>query len=164
VNFWQGTRRLSSPNRPTLQFGPCGLFFLFPKLKSTLKRRRFQTIEEIEEISLWGLCAIPQNAFQDAFQNWEKCWERCINSGGDYFEGDKSYYVVSLSINVKKKFGFFLDSLRNVISHSNSYPFRIRYSRCLEKYLMKLPIKFFSITEDIPVRPCSCRKIIKWHP
>jgi hypothetical protein len=33
-----------------------------------------------------------------------------IDSGGEYFEGDKSYQVVSLSINVlKRKFGFFLD-------------------------------------------------------
>jgi transposase len=65
-------------------------FFLFPKLKSTLKGRRFQTIGEIKENSLQDLCAIPQNTFQDAFQNWKKCWERCINSSGEYFEGDKS--------------------------------------------------------------------------
>jgi len=65
-------------------------FFLFPKLKSTLKGRRFQTIEEIKENSLQDLRAIPQNTFRDAFQNWEKRWERCINSRGEYFEGDKS--------------------------------------------------------------------------
>jgi len=61
-------------------------FILFPKLKSTLKGRRFQTIEEIKENSLPDLRAIPQNAFQ----NWKKRWERCINSRGEYFEGDKS--------------------------------------------------------------------------
>jgi len=65
-------------------------FFLFPKLKSTLKGRRFQTIEEIKENSLQDLCVILQNTFQDTFQNWEKCWERCIKSRGEYFEGDKS--------------------------------------------------------------------------
>jgi transposase len=59
-------------------------FSLFQRLKSTLKGRRFQTIEEI---SLRDLHAIPQNAFQ----NWKKRWERYINSGGEYFEGDKSY-------------------------------------------------------------------------
>ena len=47
-------------------------FFLFPKLKSTLKGRRFQKIEEIKENSLQDLRAIPQNAFQDAFQNCKK--------------------------------------------------------------------------------------------
>jgi hypothetical protein len=75
-----------------------------------VKGRQFQTIEEIEENSLWDLHTIPQNVFQDAFQNWKKRWKRCIDSGGEYFEGGKSYYIVSLSINVlKRKFGFFLD-------------------------------------------------------
>jgi transposase len=64
--------------------------FLFLKLKSTLKGRRFQTVEEIRENSLQDLRAIPQNTFQDAFQNWKKRWERCINSRREYFEGDKS--------------------------------------------------------------------------
>jgi transposase len=65
-------------------------FFLFPKLKSTLKVRRFQTVEEIKENSLQDLRAILQNTFQDVFQNWKKRWEWCINSRGEYFEGDKS--------------------------------------------------------------------------
>jgi len=57
---------------------------------STLKGRRFQTVEEIKENSLQDLRAIPQNTFQDAFQNWKKRWERCINSRGEYFEGDET--------------------------------------------------------------------------
>jgi len=44
-------------------------FFVFPKLKSTIKGRRFQTIEKIKENSLRDLRAKPQNTFQDAFQN-----------------------------------------------------------------------------------------------
>jgi transposase len=64
-------------------------FFLFPNFESSLKGRRFQTIEETEEIWTWDLRAIPQNKFQDAFQNWKKRWERCIKSGGECFEGDK---------------------------------------------------------------------------
>jgi hypothetical protein len=31
------------------------------------------------------------------------CWKWCIDSGGEYFEGDKSYYIVSLSVNVLKR-------------------------------------------------------------
>ena len=77
-------------------------FFLFPKLISSLKGRRFQTVEEIEENSIRDLRAIPQNTFQDAFHNWKKRWERCIKSGGEYFEGDKFDLVVSKSINKKK--------------------------------------------------------------
>jgi len=59
-------------------------------VQSTLKGRRFQTIEEIKENSQQDLRAITQNTFQDALQNWKKPWERCINSRGEYFEGDKS--------------------------------------------------------------------------
>jgi len=57
-------------------------FFLFPKLKSSIKGCRFQTVEEIEEISIHDLRAIPQNMFQDSFQNWKKHWKWCIKSGG----------------------------------------------------------------------------------
>ena len=73
-------------------------FFLFPKLKSSLKGRRFQTVEEIEEHSTRYLHAIPQNTFQDAFQNWKKR-EQCIKSEGEYFEGNKRHYVVCEAIN-----------------------------------------------------------------
>jgi len=64
-------------------------FFLFPKWKSSLKGRRFQTVEEIEENLIRDLRAVPQNIFQDGFQKWKKRWERCIKSGGEYFEDDK---------------------------------------------------------------------------
>jgi len=63
-------------------------FFLFLNLKSSLKGHRFQTVEEVEENSIWDLHAIPQNTFQDTFQNWKKRSEWCIKSGGEYFEGD----------------------------------------------------------------------------
>jgi transposase len=42
-------------------------FFLFPKLKTTLKGRRFQTIEEIQENAIKELHAITKSAFQEAF-------------------------------------------------------------------------------------------------
>jgi transposase len=65
-------------------------FFLFPKRKSTLKGRRFQTIEEIQENAIRELGAITESTFQEAFQQWKKRWERCIASRGDYFEGDRA--------------------------------------------------------------------------
>jgi len=65
-------------------------FFLFPKLKTTLKGRRFQTIEEIQENAIRELRAITESAFQEAFQQWKKRWERCSASRGDYFEGDSA--------------------------------------------------------------------------
>jgi len=65
-------------------------FFLFPKLRITLKGRRFQTLEEIQENAIRELHAITESAFQKAFQQWKKRWERCIASRGGYFEGDSA--------------------------------------------------------------------------
>ena len=65
-------------------------FLLFPKVKTTLKVRRFQTIEEIQENAITELHAITESAFQEVFQQWKKLWERCIASRGDYFEGDSA--------------------------------------------------------------------------
>ena len=65
-------------------------FFLSPTLKTTLKGRRFQTIEVIQENAIRELCAITESAFQEAFQQWKRRWERCIASRWDYFEGDSA--------------------------------------------------------------------------
>jgi transposase len=64
-------------------------FFLFPKLKCTLKGRRFDTFDEIQKNSTKELFAIPKEAFQKASQSWQKRWERCVASEENYFEGDK---------------------------------------------------------------------------
>jgi len=60
-------------------------FCLFPKLKSSLKGRRFQTVEEREENSIRDLRTIPQNTFQDAFQKLKK--KKNIGSGVSRVEG-----------------------------------------------------------------------------
>jgi transposase len=53
-------------------------FFIFTKLKSVLKRRRLESVGEIEENSLVQLRSIPEEAFQGFFQKWKKRWEQCI--------------------------------------------------------------------------------------
>ena len=65
-------------------------FFLFPKLKSTLKDPRFESIEAIKTNSLAHLRSIPKTAFQECFRTLKKRWQRCIQSRGEYFEGDKA--------------------------------------------------------------------------
>jgi len=65
-------------------------FFLFLKLKTSLKGRCFQSIEKIQENATRELCAITESAFQEAFQQWKIRWELCIASRGDYFEGDSA--------------------------------------------------------------------------
>jgi len=69
-----------SPNLPPADF------FLFPKLKTSLKGHRFQTIEEIQGNAIRELGAITESAFQEAFQQWKKRWERHIASRGDCCE------------------------------------------------------------------------------
>lgn len=66
---------------------PCD-FFLFPKIKRTLKGRRFTSIDDIKSASLKELNAIPKIEFQNCFGDWKKRWRKCIISNGDYFEGD----------------------------------------------------------------------------
>jgi hypothetical protein len=43
-------------------------FFLFLKLKTTLKQRRFPAVKEIQESTTRELGAITESAFQEAFQ------------------------------------------------------------------------------------------------
>jgi hypothetical protein len=64
--------------------------FLFPKLKTTLKGRHFQTVEEIQENAIRQLRAKTGSAFQETFQQWKKFLERCNASTGDYFDGDSA--------------------------------------------------------------------------
>ena len=65
-------------------------FILFPKLKSSPKGRRFESIEAIKTNSLANLRCIPKTAFQECFRTLKKRWQRCIQSRGEYFESDKA--------------------------------------------------------------------------
>jgi len=63
-------------------------FFLFPKIKETLKEKNFDDIDENRNNTTAALKAILQNHFQNCFEGWTRCWNRCIASQGEYFEGD----------------------------------------------------------------------------
>jgi transposase len=71
--------------------------FLLPKLKSTLKGWRFQTIQEITENSQAELRTIPKKVCHDSFQKWQRRWERCSN------EGDEAHSVAGMSEKIIKK-------------------------------------------------------------
>jgi hypothetical protein len=64
--------------------------FLFPKVKTTLKGRRFQITQKIQENAIRELRAITESAFRESFQQWKQRWERCIASRGECFEGDSA--------------------------------------------------------------------------
>ncbi|CAK9809034.1 Protein GVQW3 [Anthophora quadrimaculata] len=64
-------------------------FFLFSKLKSVLKGRRFNSVEDIKHNSSLALKDIPKEAYQDCMVKWKHRWNKCVDRGGEYFEGDK---------------------------------------------------------------------------
>ena len=79
---------LTMPQPPySPNMAPCD-FFLFPKIKRTLKGRRFIAIHDIKSASLKELEAIPKIEFEKCFEDWKKRWRKCIISNGDYFESN----------------------------------------------------------------------------
>jgi transposase len=63
-------------------------FFLFPKLKITLKERRFQRVDDIITNVTNDLKAKPQTSSKQRFLKWKRRWDRFIAVQGNYFEGD----------------------------------------------------------------------------
>jgi transposase len=57
------------PYSPDL--APCD-FFLFPRLKSTLKGKTFQDIVEIQLNTTQQLQAIPKQAYQTCIEKWKE--------------------------------------------------------------------------------------------
>ena len=84
---YQITHMTQLPYSPALVL--CN-FWLFPKLKSPLKGKRFQTIDEIQENMMWQLMTIPTKDFAECFEQWKRCWENCVRSQGAYFEGNEA--------------------------------------------------------------------------
>jgi hypothetical protein len=55
-------------------------------VKTALKGKRFQNVEDIKKNVTAELNAVPLEAFADSFQKlFERC-NKCIQAGGDYFE------------------------------------------------------------------------------
>jgi len=61
--IWQNIRYPLCPIHPVLRDLDPADSFLFPKLKTALKGRSFQTIEEIQENAIRELRAITESAF-----------------------------------------------------------------------------------------------------
>ena len=66
---------------------PCD-FWLFPNLRGC----RYETIGEMKESVTKVIDTLTQEDFHDAFWKLLERYNKCIAAGGDYFEGDKSFY------------------------------------------------------------------------
>ncbi|KAJ4443386.1 hypothetical protein ANN_05054 [Periplaneta americana] len=62
-------------------------YFLFPRLKSHLKGRRFNA-EEVIANAMRALKWVSQNGFQACFQELYTRWQKCVVAEGNYFEGN----------------------------------------------------------------------------
>ena len=88
---------LHRPYSPEL--APCD-FCLFPKLKGC----RYETIEEMKEAVTKFIDTLTQEDFHGSLQKLLERYNKCIASGGDYFEGDKSFMcVLSIKVPIRKK-------------------------------------------------------------
>jgi hypothetical protein len=47
-------------------------FFLFPRMKKTLKGKRFSDVDEVKENTQTALKSIPCQEFQNCFRQWKK--------------------------------------------------------------------------------------------
>ena len=87
----ESRRWLSNPYSPDLTWCNC---WLFPKLKSPLKGKRVQTVDEIQENTMGQLMAIPVKNFAECFEQWKRCCENCVRYQSAYFAGGWSIFVL----------------------------------------------------------------------
>ena len=80
---YQLTQVAHPPLRPDL--ASCD-FRLLPKLKSRLKGKKIQTVDEIHENTVGQLRAIPTKDFAECFEQWKRCWENCVRSQSAYLK------------------------------------------------------------------------------
>jgi hypothetical protein len=69
---------------------PCD-FWLFPKLKTTLKGHRFSNTADIRGHAMTILQSIPEEEFQKCFEQWKHQLTKRTGVQGDYFEGDSNH-------------------------------------------------------------------------
>jgi len=81
-------RNAMMPQSPYLPYlTPCDLRLL-QKVKSAVKGRRFESIEDIQGAVTQTLKDILQPAVQEYYKQLQHRWKRCSQAQGMYFEGD----------------------------------------------------------------------------
>jgi len=61
-------------------------FFLFPRIKATLKVIRFENIITIQIAATKALNEVPIDAFQNAYRAWKNRWLKCVEDQREYIE------------------------------------------------------------------------------
>jgi hypothetical protein len=76
---------ISGKTRDILLIYPHQTFFLFPKLKSMLKGRRFKDTEDSKRSVTKELFALHANQFRKRFQQFYDHAQKCVASQGELF-------------------------------------------------------------------------------
>ena len=63
--------------RYSLELVPCN-FWLFPKVKITMKGKHFESIQDIEATTTAQLKTLTKEDFQNCFRKWQERWEKCV--------------------------------------------------------------------------------------
>ena len=80
---------------------PCD-FCLFPKLRGG----RYERIEEMKDAVTKVIDTLTEEDLHGAFQKLMERYNKCLATGGDYFEGDKSFVcVLAIKVSIRKKSG-----------------------------------------------------------
>jgi hypothetical protein len=66
---------------------PCH-FWLFSKVKMSMKGQSFESIQDIEAATTAQLKTHTKDDFQNCCRKWQERWDKCVLSGRGYFEGD----------------------------------------------------------------------------
>jgi transposase len=73
-------------------------FWLFPKIKMTMKGKYFESILDIEAATTVQLKTLMKEDFQNCFSKWQERWDKCVRSGGGGFvsgiNGNVSFTVI----------------------------------------------------------------------
>ena len=93
VSLWAKNKTIIMSQPPYSPDLASANFFLFPKLKTPRRGKRFATIEKIKGKSKQQLLAIPKSAFQKCLENWKKCWHQCIISEGVTLKRTRSWKI-----------------------------------------------------------------------
>jgi len=58
-------------------------FWLFPKVKMTMKGKRSESIQDIKAATTAQLKALTKEDFHNCFRKWQERWDNCVRSEGD---------------------------------------------------------------------------------
>ena len=61
-------------------------YFLFPKIKDSMRGKRYSTKEEVYDTFLDELKSLAKDDWKRCFENWFERMDKCIELDGDYFE------------------------------------------------------------------------------